>query len=360
MWSLKHCNHPFYAPTFNIYKVITHSKKDILPSLKTVIRSKVLLKYYLPKNIGDGSVARMSSADRLRSGLGLPMSDRLMITWPVGRRAPITSPHRSLAHPCQWIRRHMRRYTLQGVPFTNLNSVHMKEFAPPASQTPRVLHSILRHSYESDRLQKNPPHGVSAPPRAPPSVRTSTPDARRKQAHVPSGRVVCRQHTLTTSTPHSTHIHILHTSYIANYPSTTMSLPSNLPDSYKQVLLMDRPTVLFADDHLSPRSRLVDHPLAPFLTAPQIPNADHGLGSPLEPTPGTALQTPLVLTAPSSAPDLGRANDLSARVIDSYLLTSQYSTAPPYLASFWLHGVFLPNTPDSSCIVLSARSLARR
>jgi hypothetical protein len=100
-----------------------------------------------------------------------------------------------------------------------------------------------------------------------------------------------------------------------------MSPPSNLPDSYKQVLLKDRPAPLFADAYLSPRSRLVGHPLAPFLTAPQITNAYHGLGSPLEPTPGTRLQTPLVLTSPTSAPDLGRAVDLSARMIDSYLLT---------------------------------------
>jgi hypothetical protein len=277
----------------------------------------------------NGSVARMSNAGRLRSGPSLPMSDRLVITWPVGRRAPITSPHLSLAHPGQWIRRHIKRYTLQGAAFTNLNySVHMKESAPPASQTPRVLHSVLRHLSESDRLQKNSPHGDGAPPRAPPSVRTSIPDARKKQTHAPSDLGMCRQQTLTTSTPHPTHIHFINTSYIADYPSTPMSLPSNLPDSYKQVLLRDRPTPLFADDHFNPRSRLVGHPLAPFLTAPQIPNADHGLGSPLAPTPGTRLQTPLVLTAPSSAYDLGRAVDPSARVIDSYLLTCQYSTAP--------------------------------
>jgi hypothetical protein len=107
-----------------------------------------------------------------------------------------------------------------------------------------------------------------------------------------------------------------------------MSLPSNLPDSYKHVLLKDRPTPLFADDHIGPRNRLVGHPLAPFLTAPQTATVEHGRGTPLEPTPGTWLQTPLVLTAPLTAPDLGRAVDLSARLIDSYLLTCQYSTAP--------------------------------
>jgi hypothetical protein len=33
---------------------------------------------------------------------------------------------------------------------------------------------------------------------------------------------------------------------------------------------------------------------------------------------------------------------------------------PPDLASFWLHGVFLPDTPSSSLMLISACSLARR
>jgi hypothetical protein len=33
---------------------------------------------------------------------------------------------------------------------------------------------------------------------------------------------------------------------------------------------------------------------------------------------------------------------------------------PPDLASFWLHGVFLPDTPSSSLVLISACSLARR
>ena len=168
------------------------------------------------------------------------MSDRLVTTGPVGRRAPITSPHPSLAHPGQWIRRHIRRYTLQGAAFTILNSVHMPESAPPTSQTLRVLRPILRHSYVSKRLQKSLPHGAGALTRAPPSVRTFPSDVREKQTQVPSDLVVCRQHTLTTSTPQSTYIHNLSTTYMANCPSPTMSLPSILPDSYKQVLLRDR------------------------------------------------------------------------------------------------------------------------
>jgi hypothetical protein len=105
----------------------------------------------------DGSVVRMSNADRLRPGLGLPMSDRLMVTGPVERRAPTTSPHPSLAHPCQWIRRHTRRYTEQGAAFNNLNSLHMKASAPPTSQSHRVLHPILRYPSESDRFQNYTP-----------------------------------------------------------------------------------------------------------------------------------------------------------------------------------------------------------
>jgi hypothetical protein len=101
--------------------------------------------------------------------------------------------------------------------------------------------------------------------------------------------VVCRQHTLTTSTPHFTHVNNIRNTYIETHLPTAMSLPSNLPDSYKQVLLKDRPTPLFADDHIGPKNRLVGHPLAPFLTAPQLATAEHGRGTPMEPTPGIGL-----------------------------------------------------------------------
>jgi hypothetical protein len=101
-----------------------------------------------------------------------------------------------------------------------------------------------------------------------------------------------------------------------------MSLPSNLPESYKQVLPRDRPAPLFADDHLSPMSRVVGHPLSLFLTIPQLPTADQGMGLPLEPAPGGSLQAPMVLAAPPPSLNLGRAVDLSARTIYSYLLTN--------------------------------------
>jgi hypothetical protein len=173
--------------------------------------------------------------------------------------------------------------------------------------------------------------------------------------------VVCRQHTPTTPTIPPTHPHDLQTPHIVYYPSTTMSLPSNLPESYKHLLLRDRNAPQLADDHFSPRRRLVGHPMAPFLTVPQLPTANHGMGSPLEPAPGAVgLQAPLVLAAPPPSSDLGRAADLSARTIDSYLLTCQYSAAPLNLPVFWLHGVFLPKSPHSSHMLISARSIARR
>jgi hypothetical protein len=100
----------------------------------------------------------MSKADRLRSGLGLPMSDRLVITGPVGRRAPISFPPPSLAHPGQWIRRHIRRYTLQGAAFRGLNFVSPTALAPPTSKSEYVP-AILRTLTIRHRLQKPPSTG---------------------------------------------------------------------------------------------------------------------------------------------------------------------------------------------------------
>jgi hypothetical protein len=159
----------------------------------------------------------MSNADRLRSGLGLPMSDKLVVTRPVGQRAPITSPQPSIAHPGQSIRCHTRRYTQQGATFPHLNSMHQKGSVPPASQTHSVQHSILRYPSELHCLQNTTAHGYGAPPRAPPSVRTFTPDAYGKQTHVPSDMVVCRQHTLTTPAILPTDTHNLHNPNIVYY-----------------------------------------------------------------------------------------------------------------------------------------------
>jgi hypothetical protein len=121
----------------------------------------------------------MSNADRLRSWLGLPMSDKLVVIGPVGQRAPATSPQPSLAHPCQRIRSHNKRYTQQGAAFNNLNSVPQIASAPPASKTYRILHSVLRFPSEHHRLQKSNLHGYGAPHCTHPRVRTFTPDANK-------------------------------------------------------------------------------------------------------------------------------------------------------------------------------------
>jgi hypothetical protein len=80
----------------------------------------------------------------------------------------------------------------------------------------------------------------------------------------------------------------------------------------------------------------------------------------LDPSPSRGLQTPLVLAPPRSIPDLGPADDLSSRPIDSYLLRGKYSTSPPHLAHFWLHDVFLTDPTHPSESLISACSLARR
>jgi hypothetical protein len=49
----------------------------------------------------------------------------------------------------------------------------------------------------------------------------------------------------------------------------------------------------------------------------------------------------------------------SARTVDSNLLTSHFYT-PLNLANFWIHGVFLPESTNSSDSLLSACSVARR
>ena len=56
---------------------------------------------------------------------------------------------------------------------------------------------------------------------------------------------------------------------------------------------------------------------------------------------------------------MGQADDFSTRAVDSLLLTGQYSTTPPHLARFWIHGVFLPD-PSHPDPIVSACSLARR
>jgi hypothetical protein len=143
----------------------------------------------------------MSNADRLRSGFGPPLSDRLVDIGPVELQAPSTSPHPSLAHPGQWIRSDTRRYTQQRAAFRVLNFISPTAIAPPTSKSEHVPAIVLRMNNHTPRLQKAPLPGSGAPHRAPPSVRTFPSAARIQQTHVPSGLVVCRQHTQSTLKP---------------------------------------------------------------------------------------------------------------------------------------------------------------
>jgi hypothetical protein len=147
----------------------------------------------------------MSNADRLRSGPGLPLSDRLVDIGLVEQHAPSTSSLPSLAHPSQWVRSDTRRYTQQGAAFRVLNFVSPTVLAPPTSKSKHVPALVLRTNKNNPRLQKSPRLGDGAPHRAPPSVRTSPSAANNHQTQVPSGLVVCRQHTQPTTNPNRNH-----------------------------------------------------------------------------------------------------------------------------------------------------------
>jgi hypothetical protein len=141
--------------------------------------------------------------------------------------------------------------------------------------------------------------------------------------------VVCRQHTHPTTNPtlQPTTNQCDSTPYYKP-ASNNMSSSSNLPPTYKHVLLRDRPAHTHTVDPRNPRSRLAGHPLAPFITVPQPTPAEHELGTTLDPFHGRGLQTPLVLAAPRSNIDLGHGADFTARTIGSRLLTCQYSIPP--------------------------------
>jgi hypothetical protein len=142
----------------------------------------------------------MSNADRLRYGHDLPSSDRL-VDRALELLAPSSSPHPSLAHQGQWSRSDTRRYTLKGAAFKDLNFISPTSIAPPTSKSEHVPAIVLRKNNHTHRLQNAPPPGSGAPHRAPPSVRTFLSAANIQQTHVPSGLVVCRQHTQSTRKP---------------------------------------------------------------------------------------------------------------------------------------------------------------
>jgi hypothetical protein len=202
----------------------------------------------------------MSNTDRLCSGLGLPMSDRLVVTRPVGQRAPITSPQPSIAHPSQWIPSLTMRYTQQGAAFHHLNSVHHKASAPPASQH-IVYYTRYYGTPPSSITYKTLPPTDTAHHHAP--LRASgrshpTPTNNKPMSHPTWSCAVCRKHTPTTSIILLTHTHNLHNPYIVYYQSTTTSMPSNLPECYKQVLLKDRHAPQFSAEP-SPTQPYITH-----------------------------------------------------------------------------------------------------
>jgi hypothetical protein len=122
---------------------------------------------------------------------------------------------------------------------------------------------------------KNPPtRGRRATPR--PIERPDLMSAAYSlQTHAPSGMVVCRQHPQPTRIPTRNHTitHPISQTY-SDPQAVNMSSTSNLPPTYRQVLLRDRPEHAATADHSNPKTRLAGHPLAPFLTVPQPPPAD--------------------------------------------------------------------------------------
>jgi hypothetical protein len=86
--------------------------------------------------------------------------------------------------------------------------------------------------------------------------------------------------------------------------------------------------------HPTPRGHLTCHPLTIFLTAPQLHTADNNFGLAMEPAHVHGRQTTLVLAALRSTIDMGRAADLSARIVYSYLLTCLIPRPPPDLTNF--------------------------
>jgi hypothetical protein len=156
--------------------------------------------------------------------------------------------------------------------FIKFNSVLPTPIPPPTLITHCVQPTVLRIHTKRHRLQKNSLPCPGVPHRALPSVRTFMSAANEHQTHAPSDMVVCSQHTKSTTTPPpSLTINPPLTPNVDNPILITMSSNSNLPTPYKQALLRDRPAPAFTDERYNPRSRLAGHPLAPCITAPQIP-----------------------------------------------------------------------------------------
>jgi hypothetical protein len=126
--------------------------------------------------------------------------------------------------------------------------------------------------------------------------------------------VVCRQHTQPTTTPPRNHT----TNPTSKLNLVNMSSNTYLPPTYRHMLLRDRPAHAPTADHHNLRSCHAGRPLAPLNYVPQPPPAAQDLGTASEPSHARGLHTPMVLAAPKSTTDLGRAADLSTRTNDPY------------------------------------------
>jgi hypothetical protein len=147
----------------------------------------------------DGSVGKMSNADRSRSRRGLPMSDGLVVTSSVGRHAPGTSSYPSLAHsvdPQTHETVHAARLSFPKFEFGSPDKFSATHFENTSSSP-----KILRNPYTHNRLQNPAPKACGARPKAPPSVRAFMSAANENRTHAPSDLVVCRQHTQLTTKP---------------------------------------------------------------------------------------------------------------------------------------------------------------
>jgi hypothetical protein len=122
----------------------------------------------------DGSVARMSNADRLGLGHGLPMSVRVVDIGLVEQQAPSTSSQTSPTHPSQWIRSDIIRYIQQGAAFRISNHVPPTTLVPPTLKSKHVPPQYYGHT-KSPIAYKSPPSTgparQGAPHRAPGSSR---------------------------------------------------------------------------------------------------------------------------------------------------------------------------------------------
>jgi hypothetical protein len=247
---------------------------------------------------------------------------------PVEQQVPSTSSQPSLALPGRWIRSDTRRYTQQDAAFRVLKIVPPIALAPRTLKSKRVPTSVLRTDKNNHRLQNPPSPGAArhtAPHRA--SGRSRWPTTTTKP--MPHQAWSC---AASTRNPLRPHLETTLQTCLSPNPTTTP------PQSPCLQPLTSHPHTNMCYYGTARRLRVLRTYTTPgaasrvirSLRSSLCPNQpQHDWGTALNPFPGQGLHTPLVLTAPWATSDLGPADDLSARMIDSYLLTGWYSTSPP-------------------------------